>query len=251
VDMAEVTLATAKDQKQFGKLKDDPLCDEGVAFIMKYSAEDTVPPLYKELNVKANVVDRSKIQPYGLYIVGTLKHMQQIEPYPNVDVFRGVKADLKAEYTQGREFTWHGFSSTTKSIDVLSNPMFCGDTGARTIFVIHLTQGQARDITRYSLIAKEAEVLLPPGCRFRVQSVLPQGELTIIQVEELPSKEWIVDLSGPQPAAAMAGAWAQALPRRMPLPRRGRIRSRRRSRRGRCRKRRRARRACGSSWRRR
>ena len=97
---------------------------------------------------------------------------------------------------------------TTKSMKVLSNPMFCGDSGKRTIFQIALTQGQARDITRYSLIASEDEVLLPPGCRFRVESVLPQGDLTIIQLTELPSMEWIVDLSpnpnalGAPPAAA-------------------------------------------------
>ena len=89
---------------------------------------------------------------------------------------------------------------TTKSMKVLSNPMFCGDSGKRTIFQIALTQGQARDITRYSLIASEDEVLLPPGCRFRVESVLPQGDLTIIQLLELPSKEWIVNLN-PKPNA--------------------------------------------------
>ena len=31
---------------------------------------------------------------------------------------------------------------TTKSMKVLENPMFCGDKGKRTIFVITLTQGQ-------------------------------------------------------------------------------------------------------------
>ena len=31
---------------------------------------------------------------------------------------------------------------TTKSIDVLNNSMFCGDSGKRTIFQIALTQGQ-------------------------------------------------------------------------------------------------------------
>ena len=41
----------------------------------------------------------------------------------------------------------------------------------------------------------EDEVLLPPGCRFEVMGVLPQGpDLTIIQLKELPSREWIIDL---------------------------------------------------------
>ena len=38
-------------------------------------------------------------------------------------------------------------------------------------------------------------MLLPPGCRFKVESVLPQGDLTLIQLKELPSKEWIADIS--------------------------------------------------------
>ena len=71
-----------------------------------------------------------------------------------------------------------------RSIDVLSNPQFLGTKGKRTIFAIKLTQRQGRDITKYSLVGSEAEVLLPPGCRFSVESVLPQGDLTIIQVDE-------------------------------------------------------------------
>ena len=92
---------------------------------------------------------------------------------------------------------------------MLSNPQFCGESGKRTIFAIKLTQGQAREITRYSLVASEDEVLLPPGCRFQVESVLPQGDLTLIQMRELPSKEWIVDLSvGGGAAAAVGGGVA-------------------------------------------
>eukprot|EP01049_Picozoa_sp_SAG25_P015220 SAG25_NODE_3008_length_1270_cov_2.114432_1_plen_253_part_10 len=59
MDMAEVTLAMAKDQKQYGQLKDDPLCVEGIAFIMKYSAEDTVPPLYKDMLVVRLAIGRA------------------------------------------------------------------------------------------------------------------------------------------------------------------------------------------------
>ena len=35
---AELTLQTARDQKQFGQLKGDPLSEDGIAFIMKYTA---------------------------------------------------------------------------------------------------------------------------------------------------------------------------------------------------------------------
>ena len=81
----------------------------------------------------------------------------------------------------------HGFSSTTKTVDVLSNPQFCGESGLRTIFVILLTQGQARDITMYSLVPSEGEVLLPPGSRFRVISMLPQVSERLLLIRGRPS----------------------------------------------------------------
>ena len=102
---------------------------------------------------------------------------------------------MSKDYAKGREVTWHGFVSTTKSMEVLENPMFCGREGDRTIFSITLTQGQARDITRYSMIEAEDEVLLPPGCKFKVESLMHAGNgLTIVQLKELPSKAYIIDL---------------------------------------------------------
>ena len=85
---------------------------------------------------------------------------------------------------------------------------------------IQLTQGQAREITRYSLVPCEGEVLLPPGCRFVVRSVLPQGDLTIIQIEELPSDEWILDLRAdlPEGVPPQAGGGAAAAKQPEPQP---------------------------------
>ena len=92
---------------------------------------------------------------------------------------------------------WHGPSSCTKRISVLADPNFLGAVGLRTQFIIQLTQGQARDITKYSFFqGTEDEVLIPPGCRFRVEDVLALGAgLTQIQLVELPSKMWILDIS--------------------------------------------------------
>ena len=129
-----------------------PLSVDGIAGIMKYTAEDTQPPVYKDLNDKCYLKDRTNINPYGMYVVGTLQHMKQTKPFPNGTVNRGVKADLKEDYQKGREFTWHGFCSTTKSIEVLSNSLFCGDKGKRTIFVITLTQGQVWSLSSCSFV---------------------------------------------------------------------------------------------------
>ena len=48
------------------------------------------------------------------------------------------------------------FSSTTKSMDVLNNEMFCGTKGARTVFKIAITSGF--DIKAFSSVVSEDEV---------------------------------------------------------------------------------------------
>jgi hypothetical protein len=200
-DWGEMITENAQDAKEYGKLKGDPLSADGIAYVMGYSDEATTPPLYADMNNKSYDKDRSLFTPYSQYMVGLVKHMKGIEVYPNHQVFRGVKVDLRDQYPQGRKVTWHGFCSTTKSAKVLENPLFCGEVGKRTIFAIQLTQGQAREISRYSLVESEDEILLPPGCKFEVQSVLPQGDLTIIQLLEVASKDWVFDLSPPAAAA--------------------------------------------------
>ena len=201
-DWGEMITENAQDAKEYGKLKGDPLSADGIAYVMGYSDEATTPPLYADMNNKSYDKDRSLFTPYSQYMVGLVKHMKGIEVYPNHQVFRGVKVDLRDQYPQGRKVTWHGFCSTTKSAKVLENPLFCGEVGKRTIFAIQLTQGQAREISRYSLVESEDEILLPPGCKFEVQSVLPQGDLTIIQLLEVASKDWVFDLSSPAAAPA-------------------------------------------------
>ena len=126
---AEATLQNARDAKQFGDLKDDPLCIQGIAYIMKYSAEDTQPTFYGDMNNKCYLKDRKNIDPYGLYVVNLVMQMKHVEVYPNGNVYRGVKADLRADYPEDREFTWHGFCSTTKSIAVTN--AFIGQSGKR------------------------------------------------------------------------------------------------------------------------
>jgi hypothetical protein len=200
--MAEITLQTATDAKMFGDLKDDALSLDFVAVLMKYSEEDTKPALYADLNACCYNRDRTKMTPYAQFVWLLMHAMRALEPYPQIaTVFRGVKRNLSSIYVKGRELTWHGFASCTKSMGVLMNPQFCGPGGARTIFVIALTQGQAREITRYSLNAHEDEVLLPPGCRFRVMDTAPMDDgLLIVQLQEIASREWILDLALPSPA---------------------------------------------------
>eukprot|EP01043_Picozoa_sp_COSAG02_P038724 COSAG02_NODE_3007_length_7562_cov_47.125770_4_plen_105_part_00 len=82
------------------------------------------------------------------------------------------------------QLTWWSFSSTTKKISALTNPMFLGSNGDRTIFQILTKYGA--DIGGLSQIPSEAEVLLPAGVQFKVTSVLQKDAsgLTIVTLED-------------------------------------------------------------------
>ena len=56
---------------RFGALKDDPLDVQGIAHIMKYSAEDTDPTFYGDMNAKCYVPDRAKIDPCKMAILSS------------------------------------------------------------------------------------------------------------------------------------------------------------------------------------
>eukprot|EP01043_Picozoa_sp_COSAG02_P021957 COSAG02_NODE_1127_length_14428_cov_68.304627_6_plen_93_part_00 len=82
------------------------------------------------------------------------------------------------------QLTWWSFSSTTTNIAALSNDMFLGTNGDRTIFQIHTSRGI--DIGKLSAIPSEAEVLLPAGIVLTVTGVLPKSAdgLTIVTLED-------------------------------------------------------------------
>eukprot|EP00931_Biecheleriopsis_adriatica_P046725 TRINITY_DN26858_c0_g1_i1.p1 TRINITY_DN26858_c0_g1~~TRINITY_DN26858_c0_g1_i1.p1 ORF type:complete len:436 (+),score=71.81 TRINITY_DN26858_c0_g1_i1:83-1390(+) len=195
LEAAEVILMQAEDRTQTGgDLTDDTIPVNNLCSILQYCAEDTDPPLYRELNNRCYNKDRNLIKPFLSFIWLLMKTLQLLPPYQGSVVNRGVRKDLKDNYPVGKQFVWHGFTSTTKDVGVLHNPMFLGTSGKRTIFQIELTQKQARDISKYSPLP-EGEVLLPPACRFKVKGCLSPAEgLTVIQLVEMKSPAWIMDL---------------------------------------------------------
>lgn len=185
------------DQWKRSKYKDHVFTANLLAALLKYTAQDTEPPLFKYMNDICYTPSRAGLEELVDYMWLLLHSMAALEPIGNRTVYRGVKKDLTAKYnkdSEGAEVTWHSFTSCTRKLGLMDDPNFCGTSGKRTIFSVHLTQGQGRYIAPYSNFPNEEEVLLPPGCRFRIESVTQQGDLTIVQLEEVESLEWIVDL---------------------------------------------------------
>jgi hypothetical protein len=194
------------DVKQFQEA-DNPsrLTAAGIAAINLYTGEFVPPQFYSVLNTALRDANREKCKPFVPYIWLLMHALRDCPVYPKKVVFRGVKADLSSQYPKDREVTWFQFSSCTCDLSVEQSDQFCGSKGDRTLFTIELTTGRSRLITDYSLVPSEAEVLLPPNCRFKVKGVFKSADgLIAIQLEELPCLEPILDFDAPVASVAPA-----------------------------------------------
>lgn len=117
------------------------------------------------------------------YLTGALKKL----PNFNGRVYRGSNNVLKAaEYKLGREVTWSAFSSTSAAERVALQ--FAGPTGL--IFVMDVSCG--KDISAFSALPSEQEVLLPPNAVLVVSknSICPSGLSKVRLVEKTGSFKW-------------------------------------------------------------
>jgi hypothetical protein len=99
-----------------------------------------------------------------LLLLLLLAGMSKLPPFVG-GVWRGVKADLRAQYPKGRKFFWCGFSScTTTDNSVLEADMSFGKDSGRTLFHTEKCP-RAADIRSFPAFAQGAEVLLLAGTR--------------------------------------------------------------------------------------
>jgi len=99
-------------------------------------------------------------------------------------VYRGVKKNLIEHFQNGKRKIWWSFGSTTISVNVLQSEQFLGKEGERTMF--NISAKSARDISRFSAIRSEQELLLLPGTVLIVDGVLDLGNnCHIVQLNEI------------------------------------------------------------------
>ena len=174
---AIVAEEAANDMKNFS-CKDTLLTKDQLAGVHLYTQEtdsaNGTDSLYAILNGALRNADRSQAKCMKKFIYLLLHALRKCPKSNASTLYRGVALDLRGEYSEGRTVTWHQASSCTCKVDVLSNPMFLGQSGPRTIFAITLApNSRARRISDFSAMPNEDEVLLPPNTRLKVPSARP------------------------------------------------------------------------------
>ena len=134
---------------------DDPpahnLTRDQSAAIILYSMQwiPTDECLFVILNKTLRDENRNRLKPWFLYLRLLLTAVGRL-PSVTQTVYRGVKRDLRQEYQKGKMIIWWGFSSCTRTMEVLGEDQFLGASGPRTLFTVECTTG--KDIQKHSAI---------------------------------------------------------------------------------------------------
>jgi len=172
----------------------DNLTVDQSSSIILYSMEWDSPEksFYFILNSTLRDENRAKLRPWFSYLKLFITALSSLSP-SNYIVFRGIKVDMRSAYKTGQTIIWWGFSSCTRTIDVLENDQFLGSSGARTFFTIECSSG--RDIREHSAVPCENEILLPAARQFEVIGCLSQGkDLFMVHLKETKSPVRLIEM---------------------------------------------------------
>jgi len=158
------------------------LSKDEAAAVYLYTMESK---FYKDINANLREVNRTKIQPFFPYLRLLLSAFQKLAPKP-VDLWRGVKLDLKKMYPIKQTVVWWGISSCTPKKGVAEG--FMGTSGIRTLF--RIMPQCAISIMSFSAFKGEEEFILPPGTQLHVESLNTDssGLTTIVLQEKITDK---------------------------------------------------------------
>jgi len=152
--------------------------------------------LHVRLNRDLSSPNRNQSAPiWKFYLYFLFNALRKIPIWKaNHDVYRGVSKNLikiyPEVYVNGNTIIWYGFTSTTTALGRVEE--FLGNEES-TIFCINGCLS-GRSIQKFSGRPNEEEVLIPPGSRFTIVSILSKGPITFIQLKQINSLEKLLKL---------------------------------------------------------
>jgi len=159
--------------------------DESAA-IQLYTMESKTEQesLFYVLNSTLRLADRSKLKPILPYLRLLIGALEKLPSFSGL-VYRGVNGNISSNFIKDKKLTWWGFSSCTRSLEVLNSEEFLGKSGQRTLFYIECISGKSIQNYSYSSSVDE-EILLLPGTEFLVTGKKRRGHgLTIVHLREI------------------------------------------------------------------
>ena len=133
-----------------------------------------------------NVAAVEPFLPFLRLFVSALDALQAAKKPQQRVLYRGVPLDLRKEYRVGQEIVWRGVSSCTTDLDVAMSfaGTIDGESTQKAATLFHVLAAGV-DISLYSAVDDEQEVILHPGTVLRVTEVVPgkRGVTTVKLVD--------------------------------------------------------------------
>eukprot|EP00808_Paulinella_micropora_P027859 g78125.t1 len=152
------------------------LSKDEVAAVYLYTMESH---FYRDLNATLREADRDKVEVFFPYLRLLLSAMKKLKTN-NIELYRGVKLNLRKLYPKGQTIVWWGISSCSPKKHVAEG--FMGSSGDRTMF--RILSKSAVSIMPMSAFKGEEEYILAPGTQLVVDSVTSQAGLHTIVLRE-------------------------------------------------------------------
>ncbi len=142
---------------------------------------------YRELNAALRHPDRARALPYFAYLRLFFEGISKLERRDD-SLYRGVRADIRAQYPKGTTVTWWGVSSCTPKLSVAQG--FLGASGKRVLFEVKPVS--AVSIKTFSAFTGEEEYILAPGTQLKVVDVRSQPNgLSTVKLAEVPDARMV------------------------------------------------------------
>ncbi|CAF2079560.1 unnamed protein product [Rotaria magnacalcarata] len=145
----------------------------------------TMPTVfYKQLNQALREQNREALKPWFSFIRLIMSGLEKLPDVSGETIWRGISEGIGSSYFDNMTFTWWSFSSCTRDLKVIEP--FIGLSS--TVFAIECKR--AKDVSDFSAIKDEAEVILMPGTNCHVKSLsLLHEKLYIVHLKEIFEQE--------------------------------------------------------------